>query len=118
MYGANIPGSTTQLTKRLSNRKRRQLTDEAMGYAMRCRLILIACLAQSGGSITITKGTINQAGMNLAHLDYAVVDGTTENDSIVKLVDDREPVFQDPGPTPALQITKVEEPEKEPETNV
>ena len=49
-------------------------------------MILVACLAQSGGEITVTQGTLDQCAKNLEELDYVIGPGKEKNEFIVRLV--------------------------------
>ncbi len=49
--------------------------------------ILCAVLAQRGGSVMVTKGTLDQAAQNLSRLSYQVEKGEAEGEFIVKVVE-------------------------------
>ncbi len=69
-------------------------------YTQQMHLIFMTVLGQSGGEIRITKGTIEQAQLNLQNLSYSVtptentdVDGVSapSNEYVVRLVTQEEP---------------------------
>jgi hypothetical protein len=70
MYGANIP--TSIRAGRLSNRERRRRADEAIEIGTKAVLTTLVLLAQKGGEITVTQGTLQQCMANLDNLDYIV----------------------------------------------
>src|SRR5258707_603370 len=49
--------------------------------------IFLAVLAQSGGEVTVTKGTLEQVGQNLVRLGYTVVPGKDENEFVVRMLE-------------------------------
>jgi hypothetical protein len=55
---------------------------------------LMAVLAQSGGELKVTKGTIQQALENVRTLGYQIVAGETEQDLIIRQVVHSGPVEQ------------------------
>ncbi len=72
---------------------------------------LLAVLAQSGGDIVVTKGTLDQVGANMAGLGFTVVQGVTETEFIVRLVEGKQPEAE-PGPSVATvqsELTPTEE---------
>lgn len=58
----------------------------AMETGQRASLVLLAVLAQSGGSITVTDTTLEETGATLDRLDYSIEDGPEPHTSIIKLV--------------------------------
>jgi hypothetical protein len=73
-------------TNTLRRRARYSIAQGGQVYA-----ILLAVLAQSGGEITVTQGTLNQVGANMQQLGYIVTKGTVENEFIVRLVEGKQP---------------------------
>lgn len=67
--------------------------------------ILMAVLGQSGGEVTVTKGTIDQVGVNLPRLGYVVVPGKVENEVIVRMTEQEVPTG--PDITPVLETPTV-----------
>lgn len=80
---------------RLANRKRRarrnislltrQFQQEALGRT-KVVIHLLSILAQKGGEITVTKGTIDQVVAGLTQMSYSIDKGETENEFIFRLV--------------------------------
>jgi len=75
-----------QRTKRNMTSLRRQLQG-VTGEAQKAYVTLLAVLAQKGGEVTITKGTIQQVMENVSHLGYSAspIEGS-ETDVVVRLV--------------------------------
>ena len=73
--------------KRVSNRELRRRATRSIQEGSKVYALLLTVLAQSGGEIVVTKGTIDQVGMNLLNLGYVVVGGKEENEFIVRLTE-------------------------------
>ncbi len=80
---------------RNANRKRRIRRNITLlrraGYAeavakQKALIHLMAVLAQSGGEVTVTKGTIDQIMADLSKMSYSVDKGTVENELVFRLV--------------------------------
>ncbi len=84
MIGARMNGGA----RRISNRARLRAANQAIDLGNRATMILMAVLAQSGGEVVVTQGTIDQVGVAIRHgdADYAIVDGANPNEHIVRLV--------------------------------
>lgn len=83
MYSnAAIPSSYPKI----SNRARRRLADDTIKTAQAATAILLGCLAQRGGEIIVTQGTLDQIGPKLADLDFVVEDGDNPGETRVRLV--------------------------------
>lgn len=78
---------TSTRAGRISNREMRRRAQQAIEHGTKVHLILLAVLAQSGGEVTVTDGTLQQVGRNLADLDYVIADGKVKGESIVRLVE-------------------------------
>jgi hypothetical protein len=102
MYGANT-ARMIRSVKGPSNRQRMKMANFAIEHAQKVRLILLAVLAQSGGEVTVTNGTIQQVGSNLATLDYAIIDGKNPNESIVRLVEGQDDEHDTESAEPAVE---------------
>lgn len=102
MYGARIPTHA----KKLSNRERLRRADQAIDLGNRATLILLAVLAQSGGEVTVTQGTIDQVSLGIVtgELDYAIVDGKNKNEHIVRLVTGHEDAPLEPSPENVQEV--------------
>jgi hypothetical protein len=74
---------------RVSNAELRREAVRAIELAQTQHMIFLAVLAQRGGSVTVTEGTITQIGTELEFYDYRVRDGLHPGESIVELVDSR-----------------------------
>jgi hypothetical protein len=51
-------------------------------------VVLLTVLAQSGGEVTITKGTSDQVVADLARLTWAIEPGKEANEYVVRVVTD------------------------------
>src|ERR1700680_1939422 len=69
-------------TNKLRRRARYSIAQGAQQY-----VLLMAILAQHGGEVVVTKGTIEQVGANLPNLGYTMVKGAAENEFIVRLLE-------------------------------
>lgn len=72
---------------RISNRELRRQAKTSVIAGYRAYMTLLAVLAQKGGDVTVTQGTINQVNANYANLSYVVVPGETEGEFIVRMVE-------------------------------
>jgi hypothetical protein len=63
--------------KHTSNRELRRQATKAIEEGAKVYATLLACLAQSGGEIVVTQGTIDQVGQNLARLGYVIENNAT-----------------------------------------
>lgn len=50
--------------------------------------LLLGVLAQSGGEVTVTTGTLEQIVKDFAHMAWVVEKGRADNELVVKLVSD------------------------------
>lgn len=82
MYRSHMPTNVRQVVYR-SNRQRLRDADAAVIQHQRDRTILLAVLAQSGGEVVVTSGTIAQLQPDMS---FAVVNGATANEKIIRLV--------------------------------
>jgi hypothetical protein len=98
MYTPTLTRARTFSAKRISNREMRRRAQAAIEHGTKTHLILLAVLAQSGGEVTVTDGTLQQVGMNLATLDFAILAGKQKGESIVRLVDGKETAPSTPEP--------------------
>lgn len=90
MYGAAIPSSI-----RISNRERRRRADAAIEQGTRAFLTCLAVLAQKGGEVVVTQGTLDQVTRDLTTLDFVVVPGETPAEFIVRIVNGKDEVTTD-----------------------
>lgn len=104
MYGDTIHTTTA---RPLSNREMRRRAQEAINVGSQALLILLAVLAQSGGEITVTQGTINQCSKNLEDLDFEIVDGTIQGEFIVRLMEGKGENVVNPVAEPGLSCYDV-----------
>jgi len=101
--------------KKVSNRELRRratqvvLEHEALqAQGAKTFAILLTVLAQKGGEVTVTKGTIDQVGANLARLSYQIVTSEVPGEHIIRLVegkDDGVPQTGETDPAPAQEET-------------
>ena len=79
MYGAGrIFRSTT--SGKVGNREMRRRAVRSMQEGSKIYALLLAVLAQKGGEIVVTQGTIDQVGANLANLGYRIDPILKDND--------------------------------------
>lgn len=90
MFTPTLNRARGYTAKRISNREMRRQAQRAIEHGTKAHLILLAVLAQTGGEVTVTDGTLQQVGMNLADLDFAIVSGANKGESIVRLVNGKE----------------------------
>lgn len=90
------PRHFASIGKRKSNRQYIREAQFAVKEGARVFAVLLAVLAQKGGDVTITQGTLDQVGQNLSTMGYAIVPGATKGEFIVRLTEGREVT-----PTPA-----------------
>jgi hypothetical protein len=72
---------------RVSNRQLRRAALSSIQSGMRMNGVLMAVLAQSGGEVTVTKGTIDQVDAKMGRLGWTIVAGATHNEFIVRMVE-------------------------------
>jgi len=84
MYGANVRRMVKSI-KYGSLRETRRAADNAQEHAKTAELLVMEMLAQAGGEVTLTKGTIEQVVQNLPLLDFTIGPGVNENEIVVKL---------------------------------
>mgnify|MGYP001569002898 FL=1 len=69
---------------RISNRQRQRNANLALQHAANAKMITVAILAQKGGEIIVTKGTIEQVTPDM---DFEVIiNPADENERIVRIV--------------------------------
>lgn len=73
---------SSQYPKR-SNRQRMRDADTAVRLQQRDRMVLLAVLAQKGGDVVITDGTVAQL---TTEMSYEILPGATEGERIVRLL--------------------------------
>lgn len=74
--------------KRVSNRQRRRLQLAAEEQSTKVQLILIAVLAQKGGEVIVTQGTIDNCLAAKTDLNWEVKPSpTTPGEFVVRLLD-------------------------------
>lgn len=83
MYGANIRTNA----KRISNRERMRRAQSALVAGSRAQMILLSILAQKGGEVVVTAGTINQVGSKLNELGYEVVPNASGSEFTVRMLE-------------------------------
>ena len=59
--------------KRVSNRALRRQAIASIAAGSKAYATLLAVLAQKGGEVVVTQGTIDQVGQNLDNLGYVIV---------------------------------------------
>lgn len=109
MFGS--PRSLFRVPK-VSNRQRRRIADLAITQAQKVHVILLAILAQKGGEITVTQGTLDQVEKEFAELDYQIVPAG-KGEYLIRLLeggkaDAEDQALPDSGtiePTPGEQTT-------------
>lgn len=72
---------------RVSNRQLRRAALSTMQSGMKLQGVLMTVLAQAGGEVTVTKGTIDQVEAKMSRLGWTVVAGEKENEFIVRMVE-------------------------------
>jgi hypothetical protein len=82
--------------KKVSNRELMRRAEYSIREGGKQYALLLAVLAQSGGEVTVTQGTIDQVGMNLPNLGYVVVGGKAEKEFIVRLTEGHEDAPESP----------------------
>lgn len=86
----------TRMVRRVNADLRRQVKRMAIS-GRGAYVTLLAVLAQQGGEVTVTKGTIDQVNENFKHLSFEVGQ-PTPNEYVVKLMvgeEEGEPVSED-----------------------
>jgi hypothetical protein len=74
--------------KKISNRQARRNAQIAIEYGMKSGLILLAVLAQHGGDVTVTQGTIDQVTSRLDTLRWEIVPGKVKNEFTVRMIEE------------------------------
>lgn len=92
--------------KRKSNRQYIREAQFAVKEGARVFAVLLAVLAQKGGDVTITQGTLDQVGQNLSTMGYAIVPGATKGEFIVRLTEGK--VVDPPGDDTALPVSRMD----------
>lgn len=72
---------------RISTRALRKSYLYSIGEGAKQYSLLLALLAQAGGELTVTAGTLEQVGQNLQDLSYVMVPGKESNEFIVRMVE-------------------------------
>lgn len=76
------------MSTHISNRERRRRAEEAIAVGTRSFLVTLALLAQKGGEMIVTQGTLDQVTAKLQELDYEVVPNpATQGEFIVRLLE-------------------------------
>ena len=75
---------TSTRADRPSNRQLRRDANQALALGARTFAVLLAVLAQSGGEVTVTDGTMAQ--VDPRYMAFEIVPGKTEKEKIVRLV--------------------------------
>ena len=79
-------GKSARAKRRACNQAQRQLRRTAIS-GKQAYATLLAVLAQKGGEVVITQGTIDQVSENYNHLAWVVEKGKETNEYIVRLID-------------------------------
>ncbi len=72
--------------RRVSNRERMRVAMAAIDLERKARLTLLAVLAQSGGEVTVTQGTLDQVARNLSSITHEIVN-SADNEYLIRLVE-------------------------------
>jgi hypothetical protein len=72
---------------RVSNREIRRRAKGSFRESTKLFALFLTVLAQKGGEVTITQGTIDQVGERLMGLGYVVVPGKNEKEFIVRITE-------------------------------
>jgi hypothetical protein len=83
MFGARMPASAKQLVTYSSNRQRLRDADRAVILQRRDRALLLAVLAQQGGEVVVTAGTVAQLRDEMT---FEIVPGATDGEKIIRIV--------------------------------
>lgn len=83
--------------KRLSSSERRRMQQRAMVEASHAVRLLLAVLAQVGGSITVTTGTLSQVMSNYDNLGFEIAPSTkVEGEFQIRLLSGAQPAASEP----------------------
>lgn len=85
----------------LGRQLRRTATNGKQAYAT-----LLAVLAQKGGEVVITQGTLDQVSQNYERLAWVVEKGKTPNEFIVKLIEAQAPETVTTGTAPETTVSR------------
>ena len=90
--------------KRTSSLVSRALTQTRTAY-LSAAATLLSVLAQSGGEVTVTRGTMEQVSQNLQSLSWKTIQGEKPNEFIVRMESAAEPHVTEPpdAPTPIAE---------------
>lgn len=78
---------TSSHAGRISNRQRLRNAAQAEKWGLKAYMALLAVLAQRGGEVTVTAGTIKQIEGNFANLSYKMIPSPVSGEFIVRLVE-------------------------------
>ncbi len=81
-------------TKRSLSLTRRQLRNTS-GEFIKTHITLLAVLAQKGGEVVITTGTLQQVQVNMAGFNWSIGPSGVEGEFVVKLVTKEEPTAEE-----------------------
>jgi len=73
--------------RQIRERILRREAKAAINAGARAVVVLLTVLAQRGGEVTITQGTLDQCTQNLNHMDFGIFPGATEGEFIVRLLE-------------------------------
>lgn len=76
-----------RLLKKVSNREIRRRATEAISVGTTALHLLLTVLAQKGGEIVVTQGTIDQCASKLNELDFEIVDGEKRGEFIIRMLE-------------------------------
>lgn len=93
------------LASRVSHRELRRQADRAIVYGRQAYATLLAVLAQKGGDVVVTQGTLDQVTANYDHLGF-VVENIGTGEFRVKLTEGR--AVETPAATPATGMESAE----------
>ena len=84
MYGATS-GRMQRSANGISNRQRQRTAHQAIETGAKVSFLLVSVLAQSGGEVEVTKGTLDQVRENLRDLGFSTAD--KDGGMVVKLLE-------------------------------
>lgn len=73
--------------KKVSNREIRRRATEAISVGTTALHLLLTVLAQKGGEVVVTQGTIDQCASKLNELDFEIVDGEKRGEFIIRMLE-------------------------------
>jgi len=79
---------TSTRADRPSNRELRRQANQSIALGAHTFAVLLAVLAQSGGEVTVTEGTMAQ--VDPRRMAFEIVEGKNEKEKIVRLVTQEE----------------------------